>query len=370
MKSKKVAIVHDWLLTSGGAEVVLKYLLELFPKADVFTLIDALPSSEREFLKEYKVYTSVLNRYTFFAKKYKYFMPLMPYLIEQFDLSKYDIIISSSHFVAKGVITHPHQLHVSYIHSPIRYAWDSYYEYNKIGAFGSGLKNFIMKLWLHKLRIWDCMSALRADYLIANSYFVSQRIQKTWRRDSIVIYPPVELEGSIFSEKKEEYYVTMSRLVEYKRIDIIVQTFNKMPDKKLIIIGDGRCKKDLEQNASSNIEFRGYLAKKEAMQIISKAKGFIFMPKEDFGITPIEAQACGTPVIAYGMGGALETVKEGETGVFIKEQTEISLINGIKLFEKMEFKPFICREFAKQFSTKRFLSEMKDFLNQCYEGKK
>jgi glycosyltransferase involved in cell wall biosynthesis len=364
LKNKKIAIVHDWLLVKGGAEVVLKHLLELFPKADVFTLIDALPSSQRGFLQGHKIYTSALNRYTFFAKKYKYFMPFMPYFIEQFDLSKYDVVISSSHFVAKGVITHPHQLHVSYIHSPIRYAWDSYYEYNKIGALGSGLRKFIMKLWLHKLRIWDCISALRVDYLVANSHFISQRIQKTWRRDSEVIYPPVELEGTIFCEKKEEYYVTMSRLVEYKRTDIIVQAFNKMPNKKLIIIGEGRCKKALEKQASSNIEFRGYLSKKEAMQIISKAKGFVFMPKEDFGITPIEAQACGTPVIAYGMGGALETVKEGESGVFVMSQDCDELKKSIENFESMEFNPFTCKEIASQFSPEKFKEKFLAFIEK------
>lgn len=369
MKNKKIAIIHDWLLVSGGAEVVLKHLLDLFPDADIYTIIDALPKSKRGFLKGHKIYTSALNRYRFFAKRHKYFIPIMPYLIEQFDLSQYDIIISSSHFVAKGVITHPHQLHISYIYSPIRYAWDSYYEYNKIGALGKGIKNFVMKYWLHKLRIWDATSALRPDYLIADSKFIAKRIQKTWRRESTIIYPPVELEETIFSSQKEEYYVTLSRLVEYKRVDIIVEAFNQMPEKKLIIIGEGRCKTDLEKIANANIEFKGYLSKQEAMQIVSKAKGFIFMPKEDFGITPIEAQACGTPVIAYGKGGALETVREKETGVFVPSQSPQSLQQSIEEFESYTFDSFICKSFSEQFSQKKFKESFLTFL-QDIEGKK
>jgi len=365
LKSKKVAIVHDWLLVDGGAEVVLKHLLQLFPKADIYTMLDKLPSQNRAFLKNHKIYTSVLQKYDLIAKNHKYFTPCMPYLIEQFDLSSYDLVISSSHFVAKGVITHPDQLHVAYIYSPMRYAWDLYYEYDRIGALGSGLKKFFMKRWLHKMRIWDFVSGARPDYLISDSKFIEKRIQKTWRRDSTVIYPPVEVKDAIYSEDKEDYYVTLSRLVEYKRVDIIVESFNDMSDKKLIVIGEGRSKEKLELMANENISFTGYLSKKEAMKIVSKAKGFIFMPKEDFGIVPIEAQACGTPVVAYGGGGALETVLVGKTGLFVNEQNKESLKEAIREFENQEFLSSDCRKFADKFSPEVFNEKITNFIEKC-----
>jgi len=218
LKNKKVAIVHDWLCVDGGAEVVLKYLLHIFPQADIYTIIDTLPQENRDFLDGHKIYTSVLQKYKFSKMRYKYFMHLMPYLVEQFDLSNHDLIISSSHFVAKGVITSPNQLHIAYIYSPIRYAWDLYHEYNKIGALGRGFKNLFIKIWLHKMRIWDFTSAYRPDYLIADSKFIQKRIQKAWRRDSTVIYPPVELDSTLYSDKKEGILYIYIKIRKKKRI--------------------------------------------------------------------------------------------------------------------------------------------------------
>lgn len=369
MKSKKVAIVHDWLCVDGGAEVVLKHLLHIFPKADIYTIVDTLPPQYRNFLENHTIYTSILQKYKFSKKKYKYFMPLMPYLVEQFDLSEYDLVVSSSHFVAKGVITSPDQLHIAYIYSPIRYAWDLYHEYNKIGALGSGLKNLFMKIWLHKMRIWDFTSSYRPDYLIADSKFIQKRIQKAWRRESVVVYPPVELDSTIYCEKKEDYYVTLSRLVEYKRIDIIIEAFNQMPDKKLVIIGDGRLKEKLQSQAHQNIVFKGYLPRQEAMGVVSKAKAFIFMPKEDFGIVPIEAQACGTPVIAYGEGGAKETVLENKTGIFVQDQTAKSLKEAILKFESFKISPKDCKEYVQKFSPLKFEKSIRDFITKYGENK-
>lgn len=368
MKSKKVAIVHDWLCVNGGAEVVLKYLLKLFPTADIYTIVDSLPKEQRAFLGVHKIYTSSLQKYKFAIKRYKYFMPLMPYLVEQFDLSKYDMIISSSHFVAKGVITHPDQLHISYIYSPVRYAWDLYYEYNKIGALGKGIKNLCMKFWLHKLRIWDFVSASRPDFLIADSEFIAKRIEKSWRRSSEVIYPPVEIADTVYSEIKEDYFVTLSRLVEYKRIDIIIEAFNEMPNKKLIIIGDGRIKDKLQNLAHENIVFKGYMERKDAMEVVSKAQAFIFMPKEDFGIVPIEAQACGTPVIAYGKGGASETIQEYKTGLFVKEQNKESLKKSIIEFDGLSLSPIDCKKNAQEFSPDIFEEKILNFITE-HEGK-
>ena len=369
MKNKKVAIVHDWLCVDGGAEVVLKHMLHIFPQADIYTMVDTLPNENRGFLEGHNIYTSALQKYKFAKKRHKYFMPLMPYLVEQFDLSNYDLIISSSHFVAKGVITSPEQLHIAYIYSPIRYAWDLYHEYDKIGALGSGFKNLFMKIWLHKMRIWDFTSAYRPDYLIADSRFIQKRIQKVWRREAAVIYPPVVIEDTLFSDTKEDYYVTLSRLVEYKRIDIIIEAFNAMPDKKLIVIGDGRMRKKLEKIAAQNIVFKGFLDRKEAMQYIAFAKAFIFMPKEDFGIVPIEANACGTPVIAYGKGGAKETVVDGSTGMFIQEQNAQILQQAIQEFEKKSFDALVCSQMAQKFSPENFCLSFEKFINTCYKEK-
>jgi len=365
LKSKKVAIVHDWLSVNGGAEVVLKHLLHLYPQADIYTMVDTLPKEYRSFLNGHKIETTILQKYNFLKSRYKLFMPFMPYLVEQFDLSEYDLVISSSHFVAKGVITHPEQLHIAYIYSPVRYAWDLYYEYDKIGALGRGVKKQIMKFWLHRMRIWDFTSAYRPDFLIADSLFIQKRIKKSWRRDAFVIYPPVEIDDAVYVENKEDYYVTLSRLVEYKRIDIIIEAFNNMPDKKLVIIGDGRLKKKLQSSANKNIVFKGYLQRDDAMDIVSRAKGFIFMPKEDFGIVPIEAQACGTPVIAYGKGGARETVLENETGIFVEEQTEKSLEKAILKFETLDFSAKKCRDFVKKFAPSEFTKNMTNFIKKC-----
>jgi len=354
LKSRKIAIVHDWLGVAGGAEVVLKRVLQMFPKADIYTMVDVLPLKYRGFLKGHKIYTSILQKYQFIAKRYNYFMPFMPYLVEQFDLSGYDIVISSSHFVAKGVITHPQQLHIAYIYSPIRYAWDMYFEYDKMGAFGVGIRNILMKRWLHKMRIWDVVSSNRADCFIADSKFIQKRIQKYWGKDSTVVYPPVEIDNTLYCEEKKEYFVTLSRLVEYKRVDIIIEAFNELPNKELVIIGEGRAKDSLLKISKSNISFKGYLEREDAMEIISKAKAFVFMAKEDFGIVPIEAQACGTPVIAYKEGGAGETVLDGESGIFVQEQTKESLKEAILKFEKSDFSPKVCREFSEKFSPKEF----------------
>ena len=367
MKSKKVAIIHDWLCVNGGAEVVLKHLLHLYPQADIYTMIDTLPKEHRSFLGGHTIYTSCLQKYKFTKTKYKYFMPFMPYLVEQFDLCEYDLVISSSHFVAKGVITHPEQLHIAYIYSPVRYAWDLYYEYEKIGALGSGIKKLFMKLWLHKMRIWDFTSAHRPDFLIADSNFIQKRIQKSWRRDSTVIYPPVEIEKTVYAEEKEDYYVTLSRLVEYKRIDIIIEAFNEMPDKKLVIIGDGRLKNKLQKMSNDNIVFKGYLPREEAMNFVSKAKAFIFMPKEDFGIVPIEAQGCGTPVIAYRKGGARETILENKTGIFVEEQNAKSLKKYILKFENMKFSAQECKKFVEKFAPSEFEKNIKDYIKKSEE---
>ncbi|MDD3342373.1 MAG: glycosyltransferase [Sulfurospirillaceae bacterium] len=362
MKNKKIAVVHDWLSVNGGAEIVLKYILELYPHADIYTMVDTLPLESRTWLEGHTIYTSILQKNRWVAQRYRYFIPMMPYLIEQFDLSDYDIIISSSHAVAKGVLVHPHQKHIAYIYSPMRYAWDLMYEHERLGVFGKGIVKFMLKRWLHKMRIWDYVSAQRPDILIADSTFIKKRIQKCWRRDAEVVYPPVEFDECCYREEKQDYYVTLSRLVEYKRVDLIVEAFNALPEKKLIVIGEGCAFEKLKKIAHSNIEFKGHLPRKEAMNYIAYAKAFIFMAKEDFGIAPLEAQACGTPVIAYGQGGARETVIEGKTGVFVEEQTSQSLIEAIAQFESIAIDPNACAKNALTFSIDNFKKQFEAYL--------
>jgi glycosyltransferase involved in cell wall biosynthesis len=364
MKNKKVAIVHDWLCVNGGAEIVLKYLLEMFPQADLYTMIDTLSHEKREWIGQHKVYTSCLQKSTWVREHYTYFIPFMPYLVEQFDLEAYDVIISSSHAVAKGVIVHPHQTHISYIYSPMRYAWDLMYEHERAGIFGKGIVKFVMKRWLHKMRIWDVISAQRVDIMLATSHFIQKRIKKCWGRESFVVHPPVEFDACIFEAHKETYYVTLSRLVHYKRVDLIVEAFNQMPEKKLIVIGEGTSFDALRKIAKENIIFTGYLPKNEAMACMSKAKAFVFMAKEDFGIAPLEASACGTPVIAYGQGGACETVINGKTGLYVEEQSSESLIHAIGVFETQSIDPMECVRHARTFSVENFKKKFLHYLEK------
>jgi len=366
----RVAIVHDWLTAMGGAEYTLQQLLKLYPGADIYTMVDILPENERQWLKGHRIFTSPLQSFPFLAKRYRQMIWMMPFWVEQFDLEKYDLIISDSHAVAKGVIVHPEQKHLAYIYSPMRYAWDLTYEHDRIGVLGSGLKRFFLRHWFYRFRLWDAASSLRPDAIIAISHFIRKRIRKSWGREASVIYPPVDVEGSPFSKEKEDYYITVSRLVPYKRIDLIVEAFRTMPDKKLIVIGDGPMYDELSKKLPSNVTLEGYLGRNEMLQKLSFAKAFIFMPKEDFGIAPLEAQACGTPVIAYGCGGAAETVRgldqTDPTGVFVSHQDTESLAEAIGIFESNadKFVPENCREWAMKFSQSRFREEFSQHIEK------
>ncbi|MCW8996475.1 MAG: glycosyltransferase, partial [Psychromonas sp.] len=300
----KVAIVHDWLVVNGGAEKVLKAVLELYPNADIYTLVDFLPKSARGWLKNNKVTTSFIQRLPFASSQYRNYLPLFPIAIEQFDLAGYELVISSSYAVAKGVITGPEQPHVCYCHSPARYAWDLQTEYLKESGIEKGFKSIIARYFLHKFRIWDVRTANGVDQFIANSEFIKKRIYKCYRRKALVIYPPVDIERFELCNEKEDFYLTASRLVPYKRIDLIAAAFVTMPDKKLKIIGSGPQMEKLQaitENAA-NIEVMGYQSDEVMVKEMQKAKAFVFAAEEDFGILPVEAQACGTPVIAFGKG--------------------------------------------------------------------
>ncbi|WP_326517977.1 glycosyltransferase family 4 protein [Acinetobacter sp. CAAS 2-6] len=368
-KSIDTAIVADWLVTYAGAERVLCEMLKTTPKADLFAIIDFMDDVSREQYFQGKIaQTTFIQNLPLSEKKYRNYLPLMPFAIEQLDVSKYDVVISSSHAVAKGILTGPDQLHISYVHSPIRYAWDLQHQYLNELKLNKGLKSLIIRWLLHKIRMWDYRTSNGVDHFIANSKFIARRIKKVYGREADVIYPPVNTDMFQPKENKDNYYVTASRMVPYKKIDLIVESFSHMKDKKLVVIGDGPDMEKIKAKASSNIEILGYQSNDVMQEYMRNAKAFVFAAEEDFGITPVEAQACGTPVIAFGKGGALETVignnMQQPTGVFFEEQSIESLIKAVNLFENNQhiYSPENCRLNAVKFSTDRFNEEFSKYI--------
>lgn len=363
----KVAIVHDWLVVLGGAEKVLKNIIECFPKADIFSVVDFL--EDRECVKGKSVTTSFIQKLPLARKRYRAYLPLMPIAIEQVDLSGYDLVISSSHAVAKGVLTGPNQVHVSYVHSPIRYAWDLQHQYLNESHLNTGIKSVMARVLLHYIRGWDSRSANGVDHLLANSQFIAQRIRKTYQREATVIYPPVDLANITMCTQKDDFYVTASRMVPYKRIDLIVRAFSQTPERRLVVIGDGPEMKKIKAVAGENVTILGHQPFDVLVDHLRRARAFVFAAEEDFGISVVEAQACGTPVIAYGRGGALESViglpLERPTGVFFGEQTPESLLAAVSRFERNAnlFDPRACRRNAERFSSENFKTALKDFID-------
>lgn len=366
----KIAVVCDWLVTYAGAERVLEQILKLYPQADLFCLVDFLEEKDRGFLQGKKPVTSFLQNMPKVKTYYRRYLPLMPLAIEQLDVSSYDLVISSSHCVAKGVITGPDQVHISYVHSPMRYAWDLQHQYLKETKLDKGIKSYIARAILHYMRLWDQRTANGVDHYIANSKFIARRIKKIYGKEAEVIYPPVDVDAFEYCEEKEDYYLTASRLVPYKKVKLIVEAFNEMPDKKLIVIGDGPEQKAVESIARKNIEMMGYQPFTVLKEKMQKAKAFVFAAEEDFGIMPVEAQACGTPVIAYGKGGALETVQglneENPTGIFFEDQTIESLISAVKTYEKEKksIQTLRCRKQAEKFCIEKFKSDLRQYVNR------
>lgn len=361
----RVAIVHDWLVDSGGAEKVLHQIIGIFPSADIFASVYYLNETHKVIVHNKDVKTSFIQKLPG-SKSYKKYLPLMPLAMESLDFSDYDVVISSSSAVAKGIITGPDQLHICYCHSPMRYAWDLQNQYLKESKLLSGVLGVCARYMLFKLRNWDFRSAAGVDYYIANSNYISRRIKKCYRRSAHVIYPNVDVDDFTLVEEKSDYYFTCSRLVPYKRIDLIVDAFSQMPNKKLIVVGDGPEMNKIKSKSSVNVELKGYQSFSELKSLMENAKAFVFAAEEDFGIVPVEAQACGTPVIAYGKGGALETVVDGKTGVFFNQQSVSSLKLAVERFEEMEDQ-FDCkaiRQHAELFNTNRFCMEFKAFVDQ------
>lgn len=363
----KTAIVHEWLVSYAGSEKVTEQIYGLYP-SEIYTMVHKKEVFNDTLLKDAKVFTSALQKYPFKLglNHHRLFLPFMPYLVEQYDLSSYDVVLSCSHAVAKGVITRHDQLHINYSCSPIRYAWDLYYQYLNESGLTSGLKALMAKIILHYIRMWDYATCYRPDYIITLSNYIARRIKKIYGRESTVIYPPVDVENFKFSDKKEDFYLAASRMVPYKKMDMIVEAFSKMPDKKLVVIGDGPDFDKAKSKASKNVELLGYQPFEKLRDCMQRAKAFIFAAEEDFGIVPIEAQACGTPVIAFGRGGVTETILNGKTGLFFDEQTPESLIKTINKFEQDFYKNFDPKEARKQsefFSIERFRREYKEFVD-------
>ncbi len=360
----RVALIHDYLNQYGGAERVLKALSEIFPFAPIYTLV----YSEKQTLgafKDKKIHTSFLQKIPL-AKSYHRFFPiLMPAAIEQFDLKRFQVVISSAYSYAKGVITDPDTLHVSYCHTPLRYVWDDCHRYTQ----EFGMSTFIKKLvpfGVNYIRLWDRVSSARPDLFIANSSFVASRIKKYYSRLAEVIYPPVDTNFYRPStEPKKDYFLMVGRLLAYKKFDMAIEAFNKL-GFPLKIVGEGPEEKRLKKKAHANIEFLGRLSDQELRSCYSSSKAFVFPQEEDFGITPVEAMACGRPVVAYQGGGALETIKEGKTGIFFADQTTEGLIQAIKNFDSYKFNPNFIRQHALGFDKEIFKKKIKDFIEDAW----
>ncbi|WP_308563702.1 glycosyltransferase family 4 protein [uncultured Klebsiella sp.] len=374
LQGYNIGIVADWLVSYAGAERVIKEFIEIYPDANLYSVIDFLSDKARKELGNKNISTTFIQNLPKVKEKYQLYLPLMPLAIEQLDVSSNDIVISSSHAVAKGILTGPDQLHISYVHSPIRYAWDLQHQYLKEAGLTKGIKSNIARFLLHKIRLWDYRTSNGVDHFIANSNFIARRIKKVYGRDADVIYPPVDTQRFILNSYKENYYFTASRLVPYKRIDLIVEAFSHMPDKKLVVIGSGTEMKKIKSKATTNIEILGYQPDHVMEEYMSKARAFVFAAEEDFGITPVEAQACGTPVIAFGKGGSLETVRpygvNNPTGLFFYKQDVSSIIEAINKFElvKEDILPQDCRNNAEKFSSERFKKEISNYVESKWNS--
>lgn len=372
---KKIAIVHDWFTTFAGSEKVIEQLLQLFPQAELLSLIDFLPAKDRGFLNDVPIRTSFLQNMPLVQKHYRLYLGLMPLAIEKLNLSGYDLIISNCHAVSKGIISRAEQLHISYIHTPIRYAWDMQNEYLAVSGF-KNISRLAARLLLGYIRHWDVTAARRPNVVIASSAFVAERIQKNYQRSANVIYPPVNTDYFTPGGMREDFFLAAGRQVPYKRVDLIAQAFQEMPEKKLVIIGDGSEASKIKRLCGANVTWLGYQPDHVLRDYLRRCKAFIFAAKEDFGIVPLEAQACGTPVIAYGEGGVLETLLPlgalgvQPTAIHYPRQTPAAIRAAILEFERApeRFQPAACRQNAERFSNRRFREEFGDFVRDTWDN--
>ncbi|MEQ9357095.1 glycosyltransferase [Coleofasciculus chthonoplastes] len=370
----KYALVHEWLTpnATGGSELVVREILKSVD-ADLYALIDFESTNPHSYLFGRRIGTTFLQHFPLASKGVQKYLPLLPLAIEQLDLRDYDVILSSSHAVAKGVLTRPQQLHICYCHTPMRYAWDLTFDYLNSSAMGRGLPGSITRYLLHRLRQWDVISANRVDYFIANSRHTARRIWRCYRREAQVIYPPVHTERFSFQAQKSDFYVTVSRLVSYKQVTLIVEAFNQL-GYPLVVIGDGPQLQALRHLAKPNVQVLGFCSDRVVEEYMAQAKAFVYAACEDFGIALVEAQACGTPVIAYGAGGALETVQDIRkhpdkgTGLFFLDQSPQALMEAVEAFEARStaFSPEQIQLNAAQFAPTVFSDRYLTFLDGCY----
>jgi glycosyltransferase involved in cell wall biosynthesis len=365
----RVAVVHDWLYTLGGAEKVLSGILRCFPGSEVHCLFDLLPPKDRARIGYQQSKTSFLQKMPRLDRWHRLYLPLMPLAVEQFDLSAYDLVISSSYAVAKGVLTGPDQLHIAYVHSPMRYAWDLQHQYLRETGMEHGLKSWLARILLHRMRLWDVRSSHGVDAFIANSHFVARRVRKLYGRDPEVIHPPVEVPLKLVQLPRRDHFLTASRLVPYKNVRSIVEAFRQLPDLPLVVVGDGPERAKLQDLATPNITFTGFAPDAELRRLMAEAKAFVFAAEEDFGIVPLEAQAAGTPVLALGRGGARETiVTEGSapTGMFFDRPEPPAIAATVRSFLRHtgRFDPAACHANALRFSPQRFEHHLKGFVLQ------
>ncbi|HET6307566.1 MAG TPA: glycosyltransferase [Rhodopila sp.] len=368
----RVAIVHEWLDTYAGSERVLEQLLLCFPGADIFAVVDFMDAAERGFLQGRPVRTSFIQRLPFARRAFRHYLGLMPIAIQQLDLRGYDLVISSHHAVAKGVLTGPDQIHISYVHSPMRYAWDLQPQYLSQAHMERGLKGLYARWLFARLRQWDVTTAHQVDFFLANSTYIGRRIRRAWRRDAMVIHPPVDVERFLPCREKDDFYLLACRFVPYKRADLVVESFARQPHRRLVVVGDGPDADRVRAAArgAANIELAGVVSQSALIDLMQRARAFVFAAEEDFGITLVEAQACGTPVIAYGRGGAADIVctdpAQGRTGVLFGRQSAESITAAVEQFETTQpsITPEACRTNAMRFSAARFRSEIISFVDQ------
>lgn len=366
----KYALVHEWLTptATGGSELVVQEILKLID-ADIYALIDFESTNPQSYLFGREIGTTFMQHFPLSRQGVQKYLPFLPLAIEQLDLRAYDVIVSSSHTVAKGVLTAPEQLHICYCHAPMRFAWDMTFDYLGSSRIGSGLPGILTRYLLHKLRQWDTITANRVDHFIANSQHTARRIWRCYRREATVIYPPVNIERFPFLCSKQDFYVTVSRLVSYKQVSLIVRAFNQLK-KPLVVIGTGPELPKIRKLAQPHIQVLGAQPNDVVEKYMAQAKAFVYAAYEDFGIAIVEAQACGTPVIAFGAGGALETVRdlrqypECGTGIFFPTQTVEALVCAVEQFESEEaaFNPECARSQAAQFAPTIFEERMLSFL--------
>jgi len=372
-KYGNIALVYDKLDVFGGGERVLEQMIDLYPQSDVCVAIDIMKEQDRHFLRGKVPITTFAQNLPLVKHRHRQFLLLLMFAMEQLNLSEYQLVLSGSSSIAKGVITGPDQLHISYVHSPMRYAWDLQHQYLDEANLSRGLKGMIARWMLYRARLWDLRTANGVDHYIANSQFIARRIWKVYRREATVIYPPVDVDRFTLRTNKDDFYLTASRMVPYKKMSAIVAAFSELPGRRLLVVGDGPEMKRVKALAGTNVEILGYQPSPVLTDLMQRARAFVFAAEEDFGITPVEAQACGTPVIAFGRGGALETVRglerDSPSGLFFNSQHPATIAAAVREFERRQdsIQPLACWKNAQRFSARHFRETYAAFVERCWD---